>query len=170
MINIGYSLVVGGAEVASWGGLPGRLEYRDSAGVLQLRLEAPAMGDYEGNDGRVYSFVTRVKVQPETRFHRPTGPETTTVIDGQVVVDPGFAAMSVDDARAEVHANLRQATGNQLSETDWLVVRGMEPGGKAATVAQITARQDIRDKGNSLGSDIDAMTTLADLEAWTYPQ
>ena len=170
MLNIGHSLLLSGTEVTSWNGMPGRLEYRDSDGVLQLRLEAPSLGDYEGKDGKTYSLVERLFVEAPSVFHEPTGPETVSVVDGQVVVDPSYTGPTVAEARTQVKERIQKVTHGLLQETDWLVIRDMEADGKEISAEQLQSRRTIRASASTLEAEVDLLDTLDALGAWEYPE
>mgnify|MGYP003641892980 FL=1 len=127
MIQVGYCILLDGVEILAFSMTQGRVEYRDSNGTLQLRLEAPKSGIYTGNDNKAYHIVPKNMKEAPTRFHTAAStPAVVTVTAEQVLVDPQFTAPSLDVVKAAVIQEIKKEAHSKLSATDWAAIRYWE--------------------------------------------
>ena len=127
MIQVGYCILLDDVEILAFSMTQGRVEYRDSNGTLQLRLEAPKSGIYTGNDNKAYHIVPKNMKEAPTRFHSAASTAAiVTVTAEQVLVDPQFTAPSLDVVKATVKQEIKKEAHSKLSATDWAAIRYWE--------------------------------------------
>jgi hypothetical protein len=166
MHMIGYSCVLNGSEVHSWRGKPAYFEYRDGNGNLIFRFKGSRLkSSIRGIDGNAYQIVERNEIDRPTRYHS-RGSDTSSFDGSKTVVDPNWTGISVANAKQQRKADIRRTVAEKLRDTDQDVLRALElslsiPGPVA------TRRAALRQRAQQMMADIDALSTLAEIENYT---
>lgn len=69
----------------------------------------------------------------------------------------------VDDLKADMKAQVKNAVSGRLTPTDWMIIRASEEGGEAVPANVLTYRAAIRSEGNTKETEIDALETINDV-------
>jgi hypothetical protein len=157
---IGYSLieVATSNELATTRTLPHRFHV---PGVVRMDADKVGLTDVDGN----YIVAERHSVDRPTRFHTP-GVETVSYDGEKIIVDPNFTAPAVADVQVRIKAEILQYARGILNETDWMSLRASEDTNKPTPTSIKSSRRAVRVHSGTLQTEIDTLTTLAQLDAW----
>ncbi len=143
--------------VKEWGVLPGRIHI---PGVFSL--SPVSVGDRQGD----HLIVEVERNRPgATKFHTKKG-ESEARNGSKTIVTETFGALTVSQAKARLITQIKRSAGERLSETDWQVLRSVEESERTVPAPIKAQRTAIRSHSNSLEAQVNALTTLAELDAW----
>ena len=143
--------------VQEWTTLPERIHIKDVFSV------SPAVkGTQEG-----HFKIVEVKVKDDrpTKFHTKQS-EVETVKGDDLEVSATYDNPTVDDAKTKLKREIKKDSRDLLAKTDWYVTRFVELPAKVIPQNIQDKRAAIRKHANDLVAEVDALTTLAELDAW----
>ncbi len=94
-----------------------------------------------------------------------TGETTVAEVSGVMVATVTGIEKDVDSLKASMVSKVRSSVSSKLASTDWMVIRASE-GGTAVSTEMSTYRSALRTESNAKETEIDALTTLADVIAY----
>lgn len=161
--EIGYSLIElgGNTEVAKIAQLPARVEV---PGVIRAFVDKPGqvMPDEAAPTHKV---VVRHEVLPTSK-QDVHGIRTTSFDGVKVIENPNYTAASLDTVRAAALRELNLFAQHVLSKTDHHVLLFAEDSRNEIPPAVITSRAATRAHLVAAETDVQALTTVAEIEAY----
>ena len=109
--------------------------------------------------------ITPARVEtPDQRYYN-TGAETLTLVDGETVISYAGTEKNVDDLKTQIISQIKSYVSSTLSSSDWRVIRAQE-GYKVAGQDWTDYRSAVRDHGNALEVEVNAITDMDGVKAF----
>ncbi|WGL30777.1 tail fiber assembly protein [Synechococcus phage S-CRES3] len=98
-----------------------------------------------------------IQARPSDKYYIVSG----VADDGSYQATP----RDLDECKESCKSEQKRTANTLLAPTDWMVVRGIENPGKPVDTAISTYRSAVRDASTTREAEIDAATTIEELEA-----
>ena len=109
--------------------------------------------------------ITPARVEtPDQRYYN-TGAETLTLVDGETVISYAGTEKNVGDLKTQIVSQIKSYVSSTLSSSDWRVIRAQE-GYKVAGQDWTDYRSAVRDHGNALEVEVNAITDMDGVKAF----
>jgi len=109
--------------------------------------------------------ITPARVEtPDQRYYN-TGAETLTLVDGETVISYAGTEKNAEDLKTQIISQIKSYVSSTLSSSDWRVIRAQE-GYKVAGQDWTDYRSSVRDHGNALEVEVNAITDMDGVKAF----